>query len=325
MRLNYFLMLVLAVSIFSFANVNAQMNEVDYNSTGNFQNAHFTVQVLKYEPYPVNAGEWFDLWIKVQNMGENSAPNAVFELIPQYPFESNDSLVRNYGLVLGSIDAYKIDQTYDATDVILKYRVKAADNAPDGESTIKFNAATDSSGSAASYNLPIVIGKTKTDFDAVMQDTTTAGSLSFSIANIGENEATAVTVSLEPQDGIIMGGSGSYILGNLASGDFTTVTFQATPKTNVTEVKLKIDYTDIAGIRDTLEKTIAVNLKRNIGTGAAGTTATGTNGQTFRRATSSNLLTSIFSIAGLIAAVIGIILGMLILRIFQRARKKKKE
>lgn len=118
----------------------------------------FVVQVLKYDPYPVNAGDWFDLWVKVQNVGDNDANDAVFELKTDYPFSSNETLVRDYGLIYGKANSFKIDQTYDASQVILKYRVKAEANSPSGISNLKLIAKTNGvSSSGVSYDLPVEV------------------------------------------------------------------------------------------------------------------------------------------------------------------------
>jgi hypothetical protein len=61
--------------------------------------SHFILKELKYEPYPVNAGSSFDVWIKVQNTGRDDANNSEFRLVLSYPFSSNDSLVRDYGII----------------------------------------------------------------------------------------------------------------------------------------------------------------------------------------------------------------------------------
>jgi hypothetical protein len=103
----------------------------------------FFVSVLKSDPYPVSAGNWFDLWIKVQNIGQNDAPDAVFTLQPEYPYTSSDNLTRDYGTVFGTANAYKVNQGTDAAEVVLKYRVYVADNAPDGVSNLKLQIKTD--------------------------------------------------------------------------------------------------------------------------------------------------------------------------------------
>ena len=119
-------------------------------------NANFVVQVLKYDPFPVNSGEGFNLWVKVQNTGEQDANHAVFTLVADYPFSSNDSLVRTYGLIYGRANAYKVDQTYDSSQVILKYRVNTATDAPSGASKLQLKMSADSMSSVV-FDLPIEI------------------------------------------------------------------------------------------------------------------------------------------------------------------------
>jgi hypothetical protein len=253
---------ILILAVLALSAVRAQMYEVNYNNTGNINQANLVVQVLKYEPYPVNAGDWFDVWIKVQNIGQADAENVKFVLQPEYPFSSNDSLTRDYGIVLGTINSYKLGMSNDANEIILKYRVKTADNAPEGTSELKLVIYTDAStqGSNAVINsLPITIGKTKTDFSVVMQDSTSQGT-SFSIANIGDNSATAVTVSIPTQANVKITGAQSSIIGNLEKGDFTTVTFKIASDDNLNSLTMQIAYTDIAGVRNIVNETVPVSI-----------------------------------------------------------------
>lgn len=321
---SYFVILLLATAfIFQISMASAQMHEVNYSiNAGATSNAQFAVQVLKYEPYPVNPGEWFDLWVKVQNVGQEDARNARFELIPEYPFSSNDSLVRNYGLVPGVANAYKISQAIDEIDanqVILKYRVKVADNAPIGESAIKLETATDINSQNGLINaLPIEIAETKTNFDVVPQDSTTQG-ISFAIANTGDNDATAVIVSIAPQNSSRF--TSSSIIGNLAKGDFTTVTFQTSSSTSSgqsqqsqtssnfrnsssssRELRIQIAYTDIAGVRNTIEKTMTMPVSR-----------TTTTAQTTTTSSSSKIL----------YIIIGAILGIIAVFIYRMIKRNK--
>ena len=57
----------------------------DYNSSDSSTTpltAHFRIDALKYEPYPVNPGDYFDLWVKVENIGQEDATGSKFELLP---------------------------------------------------------------------------------------------------------------------------------------------------------------------------------------------------------------------------------------------------
>jgi hypothetical protein len=113
-----------------------------------------------------------------------------------------------------------------------------------------------------------------TDFDVAFSDNSD-GEMSFSVANIGNNQAYSVKVSIPEQDGYTVSGSSSSIVGNLEKGDYTIASFgiakegdtQSTAKgkssinTSETsnELKVLIEYTDSAGQRNTVEKSVEVS------------------------------------------------------------------
>ena len=76
---------VMSVLCFSFVSATSHTVNFSVNSIMANTNARFVVQTLKYEPYPVAAGSWFDVWVKVQNVGQADAKNAEFELVPEFP------------------------------------------------------------------------------------------------------------------------------------------------------------------------------------------------------------------------------------------------
>lgn len=325
-KYSIFISLVFVSILFLSFLSSAQTNEIDFNNSASASstNANLVVQVLKYNPYPVNAGDWFDLWVKIQNIGQNDANNVKITLDPTYPFSSNDSLSRNYGLIYGTSGSYKVDQTLDSSQLIVKYRVKVADNAPEGDSTISLSIDP-GTGISSSYSLPITIAKTKTDFDVVAQDTTSQG-MSFAIANIGDNDATAVTVSVPQQESVRTTGSNAMILGNLLKGDYTTVSFQLVPVRNRNatgqptqntfqqqNVTLKIDYTDSAGIRSTVEKTVPLSMSGTFNSTSFGRTRTSTS-------TSSSAPSYLYIIIGI---VVGIVVGIIGSIIYLRVKRKK--
>ncbi len=263
--------------------------------------AQFAVTLLKYEPYPVNPGSYFDLWIKVDNIGNGDATNAKFELAPKYPFSSTDNLVREYGKIVGNRG--KKDEN---NQVVLKYRVKVADDSPEGNSEIEFKASTGNIGtSAITKELSINIERTETDFDVVMQDSTAQGT-ALAISNIGSDPATAVTVTIKEQEGFTLKGPRSSIVGNLDKGDFTTLTFQITPQNkNTNKLLVQIDYTDIAGVRHSLEKQVQVDI-------AAPTTTA-----TRKTSGSSGLLSNAMYIG------IGLAIGIVVMVFTNRKRRRK--
>ncbi len=81
-----------------------------------------------------------------------------------------------------------------------------------------------------------------------------AGSLSLTISNVGNNPASAVSVTLPKQNGIaVTGGSSATFLGNLLKGDFTVATFPvvAGQGSNNGNLSVIIAYTDTLGNRNT--------------------------------------------------------------------------
>ncbi len=261
------LILLAAFMIFAVAGSTPvhgeNVNEINYSSSRTIattSNSYFMISVIKYEPYPVNAGDWFDLWIKVQNMGLNDARDARFELRMDYPFSSNDSLVRDYGLINGINSAYKLDATKDATQVVLKYRVRVADNAPEGESKLRFitNSNSESADTAAGYDIPIEIAKTKTDFNVKLRDITPQ-EISLVLTNTGDKTAKAIVFEVEPGNVNFLKEAEPLSLGDLNQGDLTVAHVKAIPKQGADAINVRISYTDIAGVRNTVEKTVPID------------------------------------------------------------------
>lgn len=126
-----------------------------------------------------------------------------------------------------------------------------------------------------------------TDFDVSFSESS-AGETSFSVANVGNNIAYAVKVSIPDQDGYKVSGSSSTIVGNLEKGDYTIASFDVSNSQggaggNTTEngpgtpsessqadangassnamsssnpLKVQIEYTDAKGERETVTKEV---------------------------------------------------------------------
>ena len=307
---NYLLIALLSVFLLAqLSTVQATTSETNYTvSSGNSATPQFVVQSLQYSPAPVSAGDWFDIWVKAENIGTDNAPNAEFQLVPSYPFQATDNLVQDFGVVPGTWAAHANqaslgDSTSQTNIVLMKFRVLVADNAPVGESLLQIKATPDKSGqSAVTYNLPITIGKTKTDFTVVTQSATSG--LSFSIANTGENPATAVTVSIPQQPDVISSGTSSSIIGNLAGGDFTTVSFQSSLRPSARNISVDIAYTDIAGVRNTVEENISIDSLASQ-TGGLNVSAGGRYGNFSRNGATAQSSTPTWILYVVIGAVIG--------------------
>jgi len=151
-----------------------------------------------------------------------------------------------------------------------------------------------------------------TDFDIAFSESS-SGQTSFTIANIGSNPASSVSVIVPQQQGWTVSGTNSMIIGNLNTGDYTVASFalqqsaQTMPEAaagnqqrNITDarraqtwnasmqtqntLKLQIAYTDTMGNRAVVEKEVAINQQASTtgtttSTNAAGMPSFGRNRQ----------------------------------------------
>lgn len=90
--------------------------------------AAMNVISTKYEPYPVGPGEYFDIWLKIENAGDKDAANFTFKLTPEFPFylDASEEAERNFG----KFTAHQI--------VLVKYRVRVDENAVEGDNYLKY-------------------------------------------------------------------------------------------------------------------------------------------------------------------------------------------
>jgi len=127
-----------------------------------------------------------------------------------------------------------------------------------------------------------------TDFDIAFSETS-SGQTSFTIANIGSNPASSVSVIVPQQEGWTVSGSNSMIIGNLNTGDYTVASFELQSsqsgmdatgqQKNMTQeelmaqrtqtqgyLKIQIAYTDTMGERKLVEKEVSMNSQNLVGT-----------------------------------------------------------
>lgn len=165
----------------------------------------------------------------------------------------------------------------------------------------------------------------ETDFDVSFSESD-AGEISLSVANVGNNMAYSVKVSVPKQDGYRVTGSSSTIVGNLEKGDYTIATFNVMStqaanqnaetsegKASATSgnassasrtdpsLKVKIEYTDARGERITVDKDVAVQMTASAGT-------TGTGGRAGTTGSSTSLSSYLIYIVVIVAAGAGVVL-----------------
>ncbi|MGB9131082.1 MAG: COG1361 S-layer family protein [Methanosarcina sp.] len=175
--------------------------------------------------------------------------------------------------------------------VTVAYSVMADVNADPGLYTLDVNLSFEdyeSKEKSIQTTAGLFVGG-ETDFDVAFSESD-AGEISLSVANVGNNMAYSVKVSVPDQDSYKVSGSSSTIVGNLEKGDYTIASFDvastqsagnagdsegAPPGTakasdegeNVTAtsmdsnpLKVQIEYTDAKGERITVDKEVELEM-----------------------------------------------------------------
>lgn len=267
------------------------------------------VQIGKIDKSILKPGEETEITFTVSNIGNSPLQNIIFSWNEE----------NGYILPVFSDDTKYVKFLDVGKSVDVTYTVVAGVNLNPGlyqlNIIVKFDTASGST-SQLTTKTGIFIGG-PTDFDVTTAQSS-QGQTTFSVANTGNNPATAVTVSIPTQEGFSVTGATSSIVGNLDKGDYTVVSFQissfggmagaGTTGTgvgtsggqrvrNITDsqrqqmignntrnmpsansVKVQIDYTDTTGKRVTLQKNVPLQLSSGNITGAMGSFA-GTRGQ----------------------------------------------
>jgi len=256
--MNKTIILGLITMLFAVSFVSAIDFEINYTISKGYQSGSSTIQVsqLKYEPYPVNPGEYFTLWIKAENTGSELTENAVFELIPKYPFslDANEDPVREYGK-LGAEEP-----------VVLEYKIRVDKDAVDGTNEIELRYNTEADENSWIYKeFDIEVDDAQTDFDLVIQETN-ENEVSIAIANTGKNVAYSIIVRIPEQEYFEAVGTNGQMVGNLENGDYTLVGFEIAKKgrSSGNKLKVQIDYTDNIGERRSLIKELSFNTGSSI-------------------------------------------------------------
>ncbi|MGB9131378.1 MAG: COG1361 S-layer family protein [Methanosarcina sp.] len=172
--------------------------------------------------------------------------------------------------------------------VTVAYSVMADVNANPGLYTLDVNLSFEdyeSNEKSIQTTAGLFVGG-ETDFDVSFSEND-AGDISLSVANVGNNMAYSVKVSVPKQEGYRTIGSSSTIVGNLEKGDYTIASFnvastQAADRSagtsskntksseereNVTfasmdsnPLKVQIEYTDAKGERITVDKEVKLEM-----------------------------------------------------------------
>ncbi|MDD5699976.1 MAG: hypothetical protein PHH00_02165 [Candidatus Nanoarchaeia archaeon] len=211
---------------------------------------NYNVEVSDVSPTSLIPGEQTTLEFNIENTGDIDLNNIIFS------WEEKTGSI----LPVGSSNTRSIDFLDVGDDKKLEFPVFTSASAEPGLYelifTMRFNNENGTVITETS-NAGIIVGG-QTDFDVSVSDISSSGVI-LSIANIGKNPASSVTVTIPEQSNFKVSGSSSTIIGNLDKGDYSVASFQINSLAkSSSNLNIEIQYTDTTGTRQTLNKTVEV-------------------------------------------------------------------
>lgn len=253
---NKFLGLLL---FFIFFNLNLVFASADPQLSGE---CSLGITMINQDPYPAIPGEYVNVVFQISGVSSGQCDGARFELIQDYPFFLDD----DDGLRILDDSTYIKDYN---NDWMIAYKIRVDENALDGTTilTVHYSPGNSDSGSYIEKKFDIEIEDSRTNFDAVIQETTDSET-AIAIANIGKYTANSVVVRIPEQDYFKATGTSGQMVGNLEAGDYTIVNFALTriPSKNQEDNTLKFDiyYTDGLGLRRTVNMEISLGSENSV-------------------------------------------------------------
>lgn len=213
-------------------------------------NASVELSVNNYYPMPVEAGDYFNVFLKIANTGA-SPTDSTIKFKPSFPFSVDNNATSEE--IITNLDA--------GSAVTKKFKIRVDAGSKEGDNSLMFQYTDCEGCNWKEKSVPITIIEAQTTFDIVLQEINEEG-IFIAIANIGKNSANAVTVRIPEQENFKTQLVSASIVGNLESGDYTLVGFQIIPKSKDSEEKellIQIDYTDPLGIRRSVSESLMLS------------------------------------------------------------------
>ena len=192
------------------------------------------IELMEYDPLPAEAGEYFDMWVKVENSNmDYPAENVTCQIDPEYPF-SLDANQPVSGLSGNSPEKRNIGTLPQKDYKIFQYRLRTAKDAVNGWNSVKFWCQSEDRDIWVSENLDIKvdegvdlgIGGIDSDPLEMVADTEDV-KVTVEIENTGGKEGRMVDASLDLPEGFKS--SHSYSLrdniGKIEDGDMKEAVF----------------------------------------------------------------------------------------------------
>lgn len=141
-KIIYLLMvlLVLPLSLAIEQNITKEYSELVVSQS----NPNLIVATLRYEPYPVVQGQYFDIWLKIQNTGDTKADDMTVSVLPSSSFiytgpEISTGIVPPGQYVVVKIEDIKVNQETPSGQQELKVELNPGGSYKFGPKTVSLN------------------------------------------------------------------------------------------------------------------------------------------------------------------------------------------
>ena len=289
------------------------------------------LEVANVEPSTLTPGKPTNVTFVLYNSGTASIRDVAFT------WAEEDNKI----LPLGSGNKKYVDSIGPNASAEIPFTLVADPSATSGVYTLSANITYIigvNISKSLSVNIGMFIGGNG-EFEVSMQDSL-AGSTSFSIANVGSNPATSVSVKIPEQENFAVTGQSSSFVGDLNPGEFTSVSFQITPKSrlvagrqnasdftgrpdalNITggqgTLKIEIDYTDTNSYRQAVVKDVQLNMQSLLSSQSTSSQF----GNQSQRQSGSGMNLIIMGVAGIVLIVVLVKYGGRIKNLVKRMKK----
>jgi hypothetical protein len=151
------------------------------------------VSLTKYEPLPAQPGNFVDVWVRVENIGDKDAKDAVLQIVPEFPFLIDNATRTETIGILGSQKDYVVD-----------FKIRVADDATQGTNFLKVRFTDDPAlNSWSESTLKINVESASSDINIAQYATTPKelqpgqpGKLSLKIENVAGKTLRDIKMTL---------------------------------------------------------------------------------------------------------------------------------
>lgn len=131
--------------------------------------ASLKVTIIETNPYPAKIGEYLNLTLQVENVGQDKAENVDIEIVPKYPFSLDPGMnsVQNIGALNPGRTATKefyifVDKNAQKGTRTLDLRTKASKSSPWSEKSFDIRIGTQTYNSKGTVELEQIVSKPET-------------------------------------------------------------------------------------------------------------------------------------------------------------------